>query len=327
MGRRLLAVIFILIVAIAGVGAAWYHVYTDWVQVAPLQIVIETPTPGASTSDSISAEGTIVPYRQATLAFKTGGSIAQMLVKESDSVQSGAVLAKLNDSDLRNQMTQADAALRVAQAELARISAGATAAERDAAQDALKAAQAKYDEAVKAKASDSTLKEAAAGLSQAKSAIAKLDPSPLAVAVAQAQVDQAQTALDIAKNAIEQATLKAPFAGTIAQVKGNVGDFVGPGVAVVTLGDLSKLSVESSDISDLDIARVKVGQKAIVKLDALPGKIFHGTVVRIAPIASESRGYKVFRVWIDLQEGVSTGLRWGMDTKIELQSASAVTPG
>ncbi len=330
MRRRFLAVILFLVSAIAVCGAVYYagsdlvplHAPWDSARLTGVSIVIETPTPSAQVSDIITAEGTILPYRQATLAFRTGGSIAQVFVKESDVVQSGAVLARLNDSDLRNQMVQAEAALRVAQAELARASAGASSAERNAAQDALKAAQAKYDEAVKAKASDATLKQAAAGLSQAKSAVAQLDASPLAIAVAQAQVNQSQATFDIAKGATEQALLTAPFVGTIAQVKGNVGDFVGPGIPVVTIGDLSKLSVESSDISDLDIARVKVGQKAIVKLDALPGKIFHGTVVRIAPIASESRGYKVFQVWLDLQEGVGSGLRWGMDTKIELQSSS-----
>jgi HlyD family secretion protein len=302
-------------------GAVWYYAYRDVAPSVPAQTIAETRIPVTPAPDNITAEGTIVPRRQATLAFKVGGNIAQVLVKESDVVQSGDVLAKLNDTDLRNQMMQADAALRVAQAELARASAGATSAERTAVQDALAAALAKYDNAVKSKASDMDLKQAAAGLSQAKSALAQLDPSPLTIAVAQAQVDQSQTALEIAKSAIDQASLTAPFAGTIAQVQAHVGDFVGPGVPVVTIGDLSKLSVESSDISDLDISRVKLGQRTIVTLDALPGKIFHGTVARISPMASESRGYKVFRVWIDLQEGVESGLRWGLDTKIELASS------
>jgi HlyD family secretion protein len=248
-------------------------------------------------------------------------------VKEGDIVQAGVVLVRLDDKDLRNQVKQSDAALNVAKNQLAQLIAGATPAERQAAQDGLTAAQAKYDEAKRAGASDSALKEAAAGVSQAKSTLARLDPSPQAVAVAQAQVDQAQAAGDSAKAALDQASLKAPFGGTVAQVNINAGDFIGPGIPVVTFGDLSRLRVESNDVADLDSARVKLGQNVTVTLDALPGKMFHGTVASISPLASESRGYKVFGVWVDLKEGIENGLRWGMDAKIEIAADGSAVRG
>jgi HlyD family secretion protein len=283
--------------------------------------------PAPPAQSNVTADGTIQPVRHASLAFKMAGTVAEVDVKEGDLVQAGLVLVRIDDKELRNQLNQADAALDVAKSQLAQLKAGATQAERQAAQDALAAAQAKYDEAKKAGAGSSALKDATAGISQAKSALAKLDPSPDAIAVLQAQVDQAEAADASARAALEQAEIKAPFGGTIAQVNVNVGDFAGPGVPVMIIGDLSRLRVESDDVSDLDISRVKIGQSANVTLDALPGRLFKGTVASISPLASESRGYKVFAVTIDLQQGIESGLRWGMDAKFEITGDGSPAAG
>jgi multidrug efflux pump subunit AcrA (membrane-fusion protein) len=319
MRRVLLVLIGLVVVVLLAVGYYFFQVYAMPDGPAPAataSISQAPPTPG-----NVTADGTIAPRRHATLAFKIGGAVAEVAVKQGDVVQAGVALVRLDDKDLQNQVKQADAALNVAKTQLAQLTTGASAAERQAAQDALAAAQAKYDDAKKAGASSSALKEAAAGVSQAKSAVARLDPSPQALAVAQAQADQAQAADDIANAALDQASLKSPFGGTVAQVNVNVGDFIGPGMPVVVFGDLSRLRVESDDVSDLDVARVRLGQSVNVTLDALPGKLFHGTVASISPLASESRGYKVFGVSVDLKEGIENGLRWGMDAKIEIAAA------
>lgn len=165
---------------------------------------------------------------------------------------------------------------------------------------------------------DSELKSAAAAVAQAESNVASVDPTPEAVALAEAQVTQAQTALNTAKTSAQDAVLLAPFAGTVAQVNFSVGDFASPGIPAVVLGDLSKLRVETTDLSEVDVAKVMVGQTAEASLDAFPNQTFHGSVVRIAPLANESRGDKVFRVWIDLQEGIETGLHWGMVANVDI---------
>lgn len=324
---RMLLLFFTGLLAVVALGVGLYEFQYFTAQAEPTPV----STPSLSTSPSapgdVTADGTIVPRRHAMLGFKIGGTVAQVVVKEGDLVQAGVVLVKLDDKDLRNQVKQAEAALSVAKSQLAQLTAGASPAERQAAQDALTAAQAKYDDAKKAGAGSASLKEAAAGVSQAKSAVARLDPSPQALSVARAQVDQAQAAADGANAALDQASLKSPFGGTIAKVNVNAGDFVGPGIPVIVFGDLSQLQVESDDVSDLDVARVKIGQKASVTLDALPGKAFHGTVSSISPLATESRGYKVFAVSVDLVEGVESGLRWGMDAKIEIATVDAAGTG
>lgn len=348
-----------------------------------------TPTPVSVPLTSkenpiVSAEGIVIPIQRAFLAFKIGGRVTDVRVKEGDLVKAGDLLIRLDDLLLQKQVQQAEATLSVAQKQLAQLKAGASPAERQAAKDALAAArsnyekvkagptaeelaqlkanldnaqaavkqaqfaydriggdanflgaaaperlalqqaynnlaaaQAAYDEARK-HPTESELKQAAAAVTQAESVVSKLDPSPEAVALAEAQVAQAQAALEIARANAQDALLKAPFDGTIAQVNINIGDFAAPGTPVVIIGNLTKLQIETTDLSEVDVAKVRTGQAVKVTLDAFPNQTFHGTVSRIAPIANESRGDKVFRVWIDLQEGIESGLRWGMAASVEI---------
>ncbi len=308
--------IAIIVLALLAAGGYWLY---DSSGASALPAVTPAGLNGQPSlaQGQVMAEGTIMPRSSAKLAFKLGGRVTDLRVKEGDKVMQGEVLVELDNVVLRQQLNQAEAAVEVAQKQLSQLMAGGSDADRKAAEDAVAAAQAKYDDAKEVGNSTAT-KAAAAALSEAKSAVARLDPSPTAVAIAEAQVREAQAALDVARSALDEASLKAPFPGTIAQVSLNVGDFVSPGLPVVVIGDLSGLRVESDDLSDLDIARVRVGQPVLVTLDALPGRLLHGIVASVSPMATESRGYRVFHIWIDLKEGIETGARWGMAAKVEV---------
>jgi HlyD family secretion protein len=95
-------------------------------------------------STIVSAEGTVVPAQRTTLAWKTGGRILEIVVREGDVVKGGAVLARLDDTTLKGQVALAQAAVTVAQKQLAQLRNGGTPAERQAAQDAESAARAQY---------------------------------------------------------------------------------------------------------------------------------------------------------------------------------------
>lgn len=350
----------------------------------PAPTPVTTPVASKETGAVVSAEGIVAPVQRASLAFKIGGQVSDVRVKEGDVVKTGDLLASLDSTLLQKQVLQAEASLHVTQKQLAQLKAGASPIERQAAKDALasaraayekvkagpskeqlaqlkanldnaqaavrqaqaaydriggdanflggaapeklalqqafnnlNAAQAAYNEAT-SHPTESELKQAAAAVTQAESAVARLDPTPEAVALAEAQVAQAQAALEIAKANLQEASITAPFAGTIAQVNVNVGDFASPGTPAIVIGNLTKLRIETTDLSEVDVAKVQIGQAVKVTLDALPNQTLHGTVARISPIANESRGDKVFRVWIDLQEGTASGLRWGMAASVEI---------
>ncbi len=132
----------------------------------------------------------------------------------------------------------------------------------------------------------------------------------------QAAITSADLALANAQSAMERATLKAEFAGTAISVDVKSGQSVLPGQVLVTLCSLDDLRVETTDLSETDISRVRVGQSAKVTVAAL-GKQVNGKVLRIVPKASKVGGDVVFKVIIALDEQPE-GLLWGMSTKVEL---------
>jgi HlyD family secretion protein len=154
-----------------------------------------------------------------------------------------------------------------------------------------------------------------------KSAIAQVDmlragPSPEQLAIAQAAVAQAEAALEVARATLDQATLTAPFAGTVADVQVSPGQIVMPGQVVLTLADLSHLQVETTDLSERDVTGVRVGQEATVYVEALNVDV-PGRVARISPLASTVGGDVVYTVVIALEEQPE-GLRLGMSAEVEI---------
>jgi HlyD family secretion protein len=154
-----------------------------------------------------------------------------------------------------------------------------------------------------------------------KSAIAQVDmlragPSPEQLAIAQAAVAQAEAALEVARATLDQTTLTAPFAGTVADVQVSPGQIVMPGQVVLTLADLSVLQVETTDLSERDVTGVQVGQEATVYVEALNLDV-PGQVARISPLASTVGGDVVYTVVITLKEQTE-GLRLGMSVEVEI---------
>ncbi len=374
MRKRVYGTASVLVLLIAG-----YAVYSTFsarsVSMAAVSSLPKSP-------NTVSAEGIVVPVQHTTLASKTGGRVIEILVNEGEEVTAGTPLMRLDDVTLQAQVSQAKAALNVAEKQLAQLRAGGTAADRQAASEAVTAARAQYEKVKAGPTADelaqlkANLDGAQAALSQAQfrydriggasnpfgtaapeslalqqafislasaqaayrsalshpteselraaesavalsvSAQAKLDATPEAIALAEAQVDQAQAALDLAKTAARDAVLVAPFGGTIAAVMIDVGQVVAPGTPVMTLGDLSQFRVETTDLAETDAARVAEGQAVKVTLDALPDLVLNGRVARIAPMASDHAGDQVFKVTIELPE--TPGFRWGMTVNVEM---------
>jgi len=157
---------------------------------------------------------------------------------------------------------------------------------------------------------------------QAQAAQARLDllnaqPFAEAVTIAEAKVEQAQADLEAAQARVSQATIVAPFGGTVTQVFVSASEFIGPAQPVVQLGDLTGLRVETTDLNEVDVARVSVGDAAVVTLDALPNVTIDGQVTRIAPKASEGSGVN-YTVIIELND-IPEAVRWGMTAFVEIE--------
>ena len=163
----------------------------------------------------------------------------------------------------------------------------------------------------------------AAATAQKESAQAQLDllkagASAEQIAVAAAAVQQAQVAVDVAQAQLKKLQLTAPLVGTIGTVYSRLGEAITPGQPLITIGDLGQLQIETTDLSEADVARVREGQLAQITFDALPGQTFGGTVKRIAPMSTAGQGGVNYTVIVTLDETDPT-LRWGMTAFVDIQ--------
>ena len=142
------------------------------------------------------------------------------------------------------------------------------------------------------------------------------------IALAETEVDQAEVALEEARLRLERCERRAPFDGTVGMVQVRQGEQVRQGDPIVTLGDLSTLRVETTDLDEIDVARVQVGQSVDVTFDAFPDRVFEGRVVRINPMAEATGGGVSYTTIIeleDLADGDASQIRWGMTAFVDIE--------
>lgn len=198
----------------------------------------------------------------------------------------------------RYELQAANDALAAAQAQLQAAEGGAVAQER-AARAGVAAAAAQRDAA------------------QARLALVQAGATAEELAAAQAQVTQAEAALAQAEAALERTEVRAPFAGTLAQLPVDMGDTAEPGQVVAVVATLERLQVRTVDLTELDVAQVAAGQRAEVTVDALPGMRLRGHVARVGAQSVDYRGDVTYPVTVELDEE-APGLRWGMTALVEI---------
>ncbi len=178
-------------------------------------------------------------------------------------------------------------------------------------------AQSNYDKATKL---DSTaIQQAQAAVAQAKAALdlKQKGPRPEDIAVVQVRVQQAQTGLEQAQNALTKTKLVAPFDGTVTDLTFRNGELASPGAPGITLADLSQLMVETTDLDEFGAARVTPGQAAKITVNAFNDKELTGKVSNVSyqsvTLPTGDISY-VVTITLDNQD---PQLRWGMTVKVE----------
>jgi HlyD family secretion protein len=136
---------------------------------------------------------------------------------------------------------------------------------------------------------------------------------------AEARLRQAEIAVARLERQIQDAELRAPFAGTVVEVSVEAGDPVGASQVVIVLATLDRLYARTIDLTELDIARVAVGQQVVVTVDALPELELVGTVREVDLRGKDYRGDVVYDVTVELVEPPET-LRWGMTAMVKVEA-------
>lgn len=293
---------------------------------ANLDRVLEGAAPGALIAAQTEVDNARAAMQLAQSAYdKVGGNAdvgasPQGLELERATNAYNAAAARL--ADLKRGASKAEVA--AARAGLAQAQAGVKTAAAQVAQARAQAQRAEANvkiAAVQVEQAQSQVESARAQTAQAQAQLDLIKAGTRAedIAAAEAEVARAEAAVMAAENALNDAVLRAPFAGTVGEVLVEQGELVTPQVPVLRLGDLTQLRVRTEDLSEGDVALVRLGQPVKVTVDALPDREFVGTVARISPLATERRGDKIYDVLVDLDLPADSGLRWGMSTFVEIK--------
>ena len=214
----------------------------------------------------------------------------------------------------------AEQQLQAAQANLATLRAGADADQIAAAQAQVAQARANLAR-LRGDQRAGQLQAAQAAVAQARANLDRVSGGPLSsdLSVGEAQVLSAQAALDLAKLALEQATLTAPFAGVVAEVNLRVGETPSAVRAPVVLADLSSYFVDVT-VDEIDVSRIAAGQPVTLTLDALPGAALPGVVETISPLSAANATVTSYQVRVTTR-AQDPRLRAGMSTNADIEVA------
>lgn len=160
---------------------------------------------------------------------------------------------------------------------------------------------------------------AQAALDVATASLARLTAAPRTSdrLAAQAQVDAAQAELAAVRAELSNATLAAPFAGVVAGLDLRLSEYVAPGVPVVQLANPAAWLVETTDLTELSVARIAEGSPARLTFDALPGVELRGQVISISGYGRNRQGDIVYKAVIRPAQA-DARLRWNMTVSVSI---------
>jgi HlyD family secretion protein len=243
---------------------------------------------GAAPAKSLITVSGNIEAHQSVLSFKSVQSrVVELPFDEGQWVTAGTLIARVDDSDYRQQVAIAEANLEVQTRQLAAAQESLEAAGKTVASDEADLAQKNLDfsrnEALAEKGfvSKAARDQSATALKQSTAALARDKALQLVAArnveLAKANVASAQEALKLARIVLGYTTLRAPFDGVILVRQAELGEISMPGSPVVTLADLDHIWLRAY-INETDLGRIRHGQAAVVTTDSHPGTKYQGRV-------------------------------------------------
>lgn len=274
----------LLLVLAAGAGAAlWWWLGDDESQGPPPRYA---EARRGDLAVEITATGTVEPEYVIEIKSKASGTIQAIHVEPGSVVAQDDLLIEIDPVMEQRRVTQAEAELTMAQAQRSSVSTKL---------DFLRT-QVQRDEALRKKGL-----VAQADLDQLRKEYAVMRGESQ---VAEAQLLRAKESAAEAQDRLAETKIKAPSAGTILERHVSPGMVVTAGTAqggqtLLTMADLSRLFVRVQ-VDEADVAKIEPEQKARVTSDALPGVIFLGKVLRVAPMGRQESSVTVFDVVVEL---------------------------
>jgi HlyD family secretion protein len=306
-------------------------------------------TQKAAPVNQLTLSGNIEAH-ESLVGFKVPGRIVELPVEEGQQVAQGALLARLDDADLKQRIRIDEAAVGVRESDLALTLAGTRHQEVKAAQQTMLDAEAdrsqkKLDNeraqklfakdevsaqerdlaATALKRAEAIFKAAQQRLSEAVEGSRKED-----IAIARANLNEASANLGLSQVNLGYTILRAPSTGVITLRQAELGEVVAPGSPVATLADLDHIWLRAY-IAETDLGSIHWGQEATVTTDTYPGKLYHGHISFISSNAEftpksvqtyKERVTLVYRIKIDI-DNPNHELKPGMPADAHIDLAAA----
>lgn len=319
-------VLLILIIVIAKSGG------DDGVQVA-----VEKAAPHTIT-ETVTASGKIYPETEVKIAPEVSGEIIQLNIEEGDSVKQGQVLVKINPAIYSSMVNQAEASVQQSRAGTmnTREMMAQSQSQYDLAKSTFERNQKLFKDHV---ISELEFEQAEANFKGAK---ATYDAAKASLSGGQYGVQAAEAGLSQSRENLRKTIIVAPTSGVISALnvkKGErvVGTAQMAGTEMLTIADMSRIEVRV-DVSETDIAKVKLGDTTVIEADAYRNRKFTGIVSKVA-VSSKSTGlaqtstdqvtnYTVHILilpssYADLTAGLAKGkfpFKPGMSASVEIQT-------
>jgi HlyD family secretion protein len=277
----------------------------------PVQPDNTNPQTGAKSPNQVT-DGQLRQYYDAFVQAEAAMRAAETQVQAAQVAFDAARQQEVSGIQLAEQQ------VAQAQSSVDKLHSGASADELAAARAQVAQAQAGIAR-IGGESRGGALDAAQAGVDRARASLELLlaGASPGDVAVADAGVKSAEAAVRLARAALAETELRAPFAGVVAALSPQVGEYLVAGSPAVQLADLSRWQVETTDLTELSVARIRVGSPVTVTLDALPGLELPGRVSRISPFGENKQGDITYAVLVTLDRQ-DERLRWNMTASVAI---------
>jgi HlyD family secretion protein len=258
---------------------------------------------GNGAKAAISASGTIETV-EVHIASKVAGELLELAVEEGTTVKPGDKLAVVDHEMLDIELRQAEAGVRLAEAQRALLVEGARSEDIRQAEEAHRQAEAAFnvaeDDARRMRElartgsvtpkqredAEARLTIATAQRSAGAEALKKVRAlaRPEEIRAAEARLAQAQASADLLRKTISDCTILAPAGGIVTHKAVEPGELVSPGATLVTLAELDSVYVMIF-VTENELGRIRLGGPAEIKIDSFPDKIFEGKITYISPEA------------------------------------------
>ena len=238
--------------------------------------------------------GNTAPFRIVSVRSQVEGRLISLNLDIGDTVQRGKIISQLDDTLLLTAVKQAEAQLATTESEVARAITQVNNARAQVERTRLELVQAKADShrltqlykegAIPEQNAQQAQTKARTAAQALRAAMAQVSTEKQAVAAAQGRVFAQKAAVSAAQERRSYARLVSPITGIVTEKVTEPGNLLQPGSEVLKVADFSRVKVVAQ-VSELELARIQVGQSVEVKLDAFPDKKFIAKVARISPTA------------------------------------------